>query len=81
MWGGSGISVRSDVTSGHNRRWEWRPDAGDAKDGKTMLDLSGRGACASHAGLMFADVALLGSYLVDATDHELSPSHKRVGGY
>jgi len=47
--------VRSDVTSGRNRRWEWRPDAGDAEDGKTMSDASGRGACASDAGLIFAD--------------------------
>ena len=26
--------VRSDVTSGRNRRWEWHPDAGDAEDEK-----------------------------------------------
>jgi len=48
--------VRSDVTSGRNRRWEWRPDAGDAEDGKTTSDVSGRGARASDAGLIFADV-------------------------
>ena len=47
--------VRSDVTSGRNRRWEWRPDAGDAEDGKTTSDASGRGARASHPGLIFAD--------------------------
>jgi len=48
--------VRSDVTSGRNRRWEWRPDAGDAEDGKTTSDASGRGARASDVGLIFADV-------------------------
>ena len=48
--------VRSDVTSGRNRRWEWRPDAGDAEDGKTTSDASGRGALASDAGLIIADV-------------------------
>ena len=47
--------VRSDVTSGCNRRWEWRPDAGDAEDGKMTSDASGRGARASDAGLIFAD--------------------------
>jgi len=51
--------VRSDVTSGRNRRWEWRPDAGAAEDGKTTSDASGRGARASDAGLIFADVTLL----------------------
>jgi len=51
--------VRSDVTSGRNRRWEWRPDAGDAEDGKTTSDASGRGTRASDAGLIFADVASL----------------------
>jgi len=50
--------VRSDVTSGRNRRWEWRPDAGDAQDGKTTSDASGRGAQASDAGLIFADVVV-----------------------
>jgi len=40
-----------------NRRWEWRPDAGDAEDGKTTSDASGRGARASDAGLIFPDVA------------------------
>jgi len=50
--------VRSDVTSGHNRRWEWRPHAGDAEDGKTTSDASGRGACASDAGLIFPDELL-----------------------
>jgi len=55
MWGGGGMWVRSDVTSGRNRRWEWRPDAGDTKDGKTTSDASGRGARASDAGLIFAD--------------------------
>jgi len=47
--------VRSDVTSGRNRRWEWRPDAGDAEDGKTRSDASGCGPRASDAGLTFAD--------------------------
>jgi len=55
MWGGGGMWVRSDVTSGRNRRWEWRPDAGDAEDGKTTSDASGRGARPSDAGLIFAD--------------------------
>ena len=57
MWGGGGMWVRSDVTSGCNRRWKWRPDAGDAEDGKTTSDASGRGARASDAGLTFADGA------------------------
>jgi len=48
--------VRSDVTSGRNRRWKWRPDAGDAEDGKTTSDASGRSARASDAGFIFADV-------------------------
>jgi len=56
MWGGGGMWVRSDVTSGRNRRWEWRPDAGDTEDRKTTSDASGRGARASDAGLIFADV-------------------------
>jgi len=55
MWGGGGMWVRSDVTSGRNRRWEWRPDARDAEDGKTTSDASGRGARTSEAGLIFAD--------------------------
>ena len=55
MWGGGGMWVRSDVTSGRNRRWEWRPDAGDAEDGKTTSDSSRRGARSSDAGLIFAD--------------------------
>ena len=58
MWGGGGMWVRSDVRSGRNRRWEGRPDAGDAEDGKTTLDASGRGARASDAGLIFADAAM-----------------------
>jgi len=57
MWGGGRMWVRSDVTSGRNRRWEWSPDAGDAEDGKTTSDASGRGASASDAGLIFADDA------------------------
>ena len=57
MGGGSGMWVRSDVTSGRNRLWEWRPDAGDAEDGKARSDASGRGARASDAGLIFADVS------------------------
>ena len=44
MWSGGGMWVRSDVTSERNRRWEWRPDAGDAEDRKTTSDASGRGA-------------------------------------
>ena len=55
MWGGGGMWVRSDVTSGRNRRWEWRPDAGDAEDGKTTSEASGHGTRASDAGLIFAD--------------------------
>jgi len=55
MWGGGGMWVRSDVTSGRNRRWEWRPDAGDAEDGKRTSNASGRGARASDAELIFAD--------------------------
>jgi len=58
MWGGGGMWVRSDVTSGRNRRWEWRPDAGEAEDGKTTSDASRPGARASDAGLIFADVVL-----------------------
>jgi len=55
MWGGGGLWVRSDVMSERNRRWEWRPEAGDAEDGKTTSDASGGGARTSDAGLMFAD--------------------------
>jgi len=55
MCGGGGMWVRCDVTSGSNRGWEWRPDAGDAEDGKTTSDATGRGARASDAGLIFAD--------------------------
>jgi len=55
MWGGGGMWGRSDVTSGRNRRWEWRPDAGDAEDGKTTSNVSGRSARALDAGLIFAD--------------------------
>jgi len=56
--------VRSDVTSGRNRRWEWRPNARDAEDGKTTSDASGRGARASDAGLIFADVEGAGIIVV-----------------
>ena len=56
MWGGGEMAVRADVTSGGNRRWEWRPEAGDAEDGKTTSDASERRAPASDAGLSFADV-------------------------
>jgi len=35
------MSVRSDVTRGRNWRWEWRPEAGDPKEGKTMSEESG----------------------------------------
>jgi len=55
MWAAGGLWVRSDVMSGRNRRWEWRQDAGDAEDGKTTSDASGRSARALHAGLIFAD--------------------------
>ena len=58
MWGRGGMYVRSDVTLGRNWRWEWRPDAGDAEDGKTRSDASGRCARASEAGLIFADAPL-----------------------
>jgi len=47
--------VRSDVTSGRNRRWEWRPEAWNAEDEKTTADASGRGARALDAGLILAD--------------------------
>ena len=53
------MCVRFDVTSGPNRHWEWRPDAGDAEDEETTSDASARGARASEAGLIFADVAAL----------------------
>jgi len=56
MSGGGGMWVRSDVTSGCNQRWEQRPDTGHAVDGKITSDASGRGACASDGGLIFADV-------------------------
>ena len=56
--------VRSDVTSGRNRHWEWRPDAGDAEDGKTTSDASGRGARAADAGLIFANVTVVEMYSV-----------------
>jgi len=56
MWGGSGMWVRSDLTSGRNRHCEWRPDAVDPEDGKTTSDASGRGARTSDAGLIFADL-------------------------
>jgi len=55
MWGGGGMSVRSDVTSGNNWHWEWRLDAGDGEDGKTTSDVSRRSARASDAGSIFAD--------------------------
>jgi len=51
------MSVRSDVTSGRNRCWEWLPESGNAEDGQTTSDASGRGAHALDAGLIFADVA------------------------
>jgi len=54
MSGGGGMWVRSDVMSGRNRCWQWRPDAGDAEDKKTTSDASGLGTCASDAGLTFA---------------------------
>jgi len=57
MWGGGGMWVRSDVMSGRNRHWEWRPDTEDAEDRKTTSDASGRAARASDVGLIFADVS------------------------
>jgi len=56
MWGGRGMSVRSDITSGRNRGWEWRPHARDAQDVQTTSDASGRGACAPDSRLIFADL-------------------------
>jgi len=56
MWGRSGMLVMSEVTSRQNRRWEWRPDAGDAEDGKMTSDASGLGARDSDERLIFADV-------------------------
>jgi len=47
---------KSDVRSGRNWRWEWGLDAGDAEDGITSLERSGRAARASEAGLTFADI-------------------------
>ena len=47
MWGGGGMSVRSDVMSGYNRRRKWCPDARNPEDGKTTSDVSGCGARAS----------------------------------
>jgi len=35
------MSVRSDVTTGRNWRWELRLEAGDPEDGKTKSDESG----------------------------------------
>jgi len=58
------MSVRSDVTSGRNRRWKWCPDTGDAEDGKTTSEASGPGARASDAGLIFADAAVVTNDLV-----------------
>jgi len=71
MWGGGGMWVRSDVTSGRNRRWESRPDTGDAEDGKTTSDASGPGARASEAALIFAD----GPYQLDAPTAFSPPHH------
>ena len=56
MWGGGGMWVTSDVISGRNQHSEWRPDAGDAEEGKTTSEASGHGARASDAALIFADV-------------------------
>jgi len=56
MWGGAGMSVRSDMTSGRNRHWEWRQDTGDAEDGKTTSNASRRSARASEAVFIFADI-------------------------
>jgi len=50
------MSVWSDMTSGRNRRWEWRQETGDAEDRKTMSDAFRRGARASEAVLTLADV-------------------------
>jgi len=57
MWGGGRVWVRSDVTSGRNRRWEWRLDAGYGEAGKRTSEASGHAARASDAGLIFADAA------------------------
>jgi len=62
MWGRGGMWVRSNVTSGRNRRWEWRPDAGDTEDGKTTSEGSGRGTRTLDAGLIFADVDIKDAY-------------------
>ena len=50
------MSVMSEVTSRQNRRWECRPDTGDAEDGKMTSDASGLGARDSDERLIFADV-------------------------
>ena len=56
MGGGGGMSVRSDVTSGRNRRWEWSPDDGDTEDGKRTSDASRPAARGSDTGSNFADM-------------------------
>jgi len=56
MWGGGGMWVRSDFTSGGNQGWEWRPDAGDVEEGKMTSDAAKRGAHASDEGLIFPDI-------------------------
>ena len=57
MWGGGEMLVRSEVTSGRNQRWKWRPDARHAEDRKTTSDVSTRGARASDPALIFPDTA------------------------
>jgi len=49
--------LRTDIMSGHNRRWEWLPDAGDAEDERTISEASRHGSRDSQERLIFADVA------------------------
>jgi len=67
----------SDVTSGRSLCWEWGPDAGDAEDGITTSDASGRGTRASDAGLIFADVYMeltIPSWETDPFRNEIKPT-------
>jgi len=67
----------SDVTSGRSLCWEWRPDTGDAEDGKTTSDASGRGTRASDAGLIFPDVYMeltIPSSKTDPFRNEIKPT-------
>jgi len=67
--------VRSHVTSGRNRRLEWRQDAGDPEDEKMTSDASRRGARASDAGLIFADGGIM--YSVIAQTRNINIKHLR----